>query len=449
MNRRNFIKTAGSLYLGSLAEQPLLAADSPSRVKNAKKFIGGRIDRAALEDSVKLACRWLIHIAQIKTESLGERDKNTAGFPYANWKGAIRGEYSPARDSDNGRLKAGTWSFFCPIWHTGQAVKALSLAYKCFGDADYLEGAKQGAEFIGRCQNHDKTSEDFGCVSGYEDSPTSINCSAVLEACDGLFALSEVSGDNLYVGWAVAAIQWAVRRLYKGGGLFADGYNPVKKTLDAPRWLDKFGAPGRPLLDDGVLLTAWQRTQDEKLRAAFYEIADLLIAKEEPAGNWINYVPCDWKTGAIHPRQAFWWGRPMWMAYKNSKVDKYRQCFERACDWYTKAMRHDGGMLRGTYRDFSTDSFGHATSGTGCACMMFRDSFVELGSKKYLPNLALGLKYMMSMQVTRAQDPEMQGVIIEKVLPPNGSDAAPWHIRDLGTIFFVTSAVQTLMDVHE
>jgi hypothetical protein len=456
MNRRKFINRVSSLCLGSLAAGPLLTArsslaapQSPGKAAKSAKLVDGRLDRAALEDSVRLACNWLIDVAQMKTEQLGESDKNTAGFPYDNWKGAFRGEYNSTRDSDSGRLKAKNWTFYCPVWHGGQAVKALSLAYQYFGSAEYLEGAKRGAEFIGRHQNRDKASDDFGCILGYEDFNTTINCSAVLEATDGLFQLSQATGDPQYAGWAVDAIRWAVRRLYKGGGLFTDSYNPVKKTTGPNHWLDKSGAPGRPLIDDGVLLTAWQQSQDETLRRAFYEIADLLIAKEEPAGNWINYAPCNWKTGAIHPRQAFWWGRPMWMAYKDSKDEKYRQCFERACDWYTKAMRRDGGMLRGTYRDFTSDSFGHATSGTACACMMFHDSCVQLGSKKYLPNLALAMKYMMSMQVTKAIDPNMQGVIVEKVLPPNGSDAASWYIRDLGTIFFVTSAVQTLMDIHD
>ena len=44
------------------------------------------------------------------------------------------------------------------------------------------------------------------------------------------------------------------------------------------------------------------------------------------------------------------------------------------------------------------------------------------------------------MQFTRAGDPALNGAILEKVLPPDGSDASPYHVRDLGTIFFLQAA---------
>ena len=36
------------------------------------------------------------------------------------------------------------------------------------------------------------------------------------------------------------------------------------------------------------------------------------------------------------------------------------------------------------------------------------------------------------------------GAILEKVLPPNVSDRNPFHIRDLGTIFFIQAAAKYL-----
>lgn len=458
LNRRQFIKEVGAVCTCSMAAaSSLVAAKQAGPHETTATLLNGGISRAALEDAARLACRWLTNVAQVKSERLrAGKDQNASKLPYTNWKGAMRGEYSPARESGpaeasstRAKVPARTWFFFCPIWHTGQAVKALSLAYRYFGDRGYLESARLGADFIVRHQNRDQAAEDFGCIAAYEDHNDIINTSAILECCGGLFELSRVTGDEQYAGAAVNAIQWVVRKLYTSNGLFTDGYDPVKRALSTQGWADKSGVPGRPLLDDGVLLTTWQRTRDEKIRRAFYETADRLIATEEPPGNWVNYVPSNWKRGSLHPRNAFWWGRPMWMAFKDSQDEKYRKCFERVCDWYVLAMRHDGGMLRNTYADFSTDSFGHATSAVGCACMMFHDSIVELGSQKYLENLALGLKYMMTMQVTRAGDPNMQGVIIEKVLAPGGSDAASWYVRDLGTIFFITAACLTLLNIRE
>ena len=38
----------------------------------------------------------------------------------------------------------------------------------------------------------------------------------------------------------------------------------------------------------------------------------------------------------------------------------------------------------------------------------------------------------------------LRGAILEKVLPPDGTDRSPYHIRDLGTIFFVIAAEKYL-----
>jgi hypothetical protein len=51
----------------------------------------------------------------------------------------------------------------------------------------------------------------------------------------------------------------------------------------------------------------------------------------------------------------------------------------------------------------------------------------------------------MNMQFTHPQDHNLHGAILEKILPPSGSDASPYHIRDLGTIFFIQAAAEYLL----
>jgi hypothetical protein len=442
-NRRCFIKNAllagGSLLIaesGSYAtELPLKEIpESSGTLQDVIKTIR----RSKLEKSVLLATRWLTDIAQIQTIQ-PDADECVVNYSYQNWKGAIKGEFS----------SESKWKFFGTVWHTGQAVKALSLAYKYFREPYLLESAQMAAEFILNQQQTNKNDADFGMILAYEDKDglDKINTSCVLECCDGLFTLSEVSGDNRYADRAVEAISWVVRKMYSGG-CFIDRYSPQDRTVKNV-WKNKYDDPGRPLLDDGVLLKAWKYSGREEFRRVFYEIADHLLKREEPRGNWFGYAPCNWKEQSMHPRQAFWWGRPLWMAYKDSGKTKYRDAFNRACQWYTKAMRHDGGMIRRTYTDFSTDSFGHATSATSCAVMMFRDAYTELGDPQYIPYITKGLSYAMAMQVTEAHDPRMKGVIIEKCLPPGGKDGVPWAVRDIGVSFFITAACQILLDTRD
>jgi hypothetical protein len=50
----------------------------------------------------------------------------------------------------------------------------------------------------------------------------------------------------------------------------------------------------------------------------------------------------------------------------------------------------------------------------------------------------------MRVQFTNPSDENLRGAILEKILPPDGTDASPYHLRDLGTIFFVQAAALML-----
>lgn len=454
LNRRQFVglslAAGGAAVVGAVPGWAAEASGDPPDQKCSSDWavkIVASIGRDKLEAAVRAACTWLTDIAQLKNATLGPAEQldpasapekaNSAGiaYRYTNWTGAMRGEYAPH----------GSWSFFGPIWHTGQAVKALALAHAYFHEPAMLEGARLGATFILNQQIHDPAHPDTGAIFAYEDQPDRLNTSCLFEACDGLFTLSELTGDEQYATRAVEAIGWTVQRMYQGKGTFFDGYDFASRQTYRT-WPDQWSDGGRPLLDDGVLLKAYQRSKNERFREVFLAVADRLLQREAPSGNWVGYAPCNWKIGLLHPRQAFWWGRPLWMAWRETGQARYRDAFLRACRWYVQAMRRDGGILRRTYADGSSESFGHVTSATCCACMLFRDAAAEVGSDEFTSRLELGLRYAMSMQVTKPEDPNMQGVIIEKCLPPSQTDANPWRVRDLGTTFFVTAATQLLRD---
>ena len=50
----------------------------------------------------------------------------------------------------------------------------------------------------------------------------------------------------------------------------------------------------------------------------------------------------------------------------------------------------------------------------------------------------------MNLQFNRAEDKNLHGCILEKVLTPDGTDRNPYFIRDLGTIFFIQAAIKYL-----
>ena len=386
-----------------------------------------------LTESLTEACRWLTDVAQIRHARLADEPGTVISrFDYDDYRGAIKGEYFGATRQ---------WSDFCPIWHTGQAAASLARASEVLGEPALLAAARLAAEFILRYQINDPADEDFGLILADEGEPEFLNSSAIMECLAGPLELHRITGEQRYLDTATAALRWLAKKMYLSGkGLMRDVYRYSKRQADdAP-----FGTVGRPLADDAVFLTVGRLCGDESLKKIFFEVLQRLLADEDPPGNWIRYGPCVAASGVIHPRHAYWWGMPFLDGYEETGDGAYLDAAIRAGRWYVQAQRADGGLFRGTYRDFRTDSFGHATSGIACAAKLWTRLWKATGDDSWLAPIDKALRFCVNMQVRSCRDANLQGVIIEKILPPNGTDDSLIHIRDLGTIFFVQAACEVL-----
>ncbi len=383
-----------------------------------------------LRKPLTAALRFLTESAIIRDNTPpGEHSKK---FGYTNWNGAIRGEYA---------LSRGQWDTFCPIWHTGQAIKALCLASKALNESKWLEYAAECAAFL--LANQLQQGEDAGLLLAFEDDPQMVNTSAILESLDGLFMLSDMLNDPRCECAALSAAKWVARKAWlPSEGKFQDTYDikcrKFKVLADLPN-------ASRPLLDDCIFYRCYQRTGDTAYRDIAIATAETLLRDEGPDGNWIKYHPCVKTTGSIHPRHAFWWGKPMAELFRNTGDERYREIFFRSVKWYENALRQDGGLFRGTYPDFNTDSFGHAASGSACAAMCFMER-ANYGDSDHFMKLAVKcIDFCTKMQLTTPADPALTGVIIEKVMPPDGSGCNPYYIRDLGTIFYIQAVATYIL----
>jgi len=394
--------------------------------------VGQPLDRAAITGALGAACDWITGVAQMKNDTLSNVH-NSHKLEHLQWRGALRGEY---------RAATRQWDFFCPVWHTGQAIKALVLASRALNRSDLLDAARLSAGFIGAERVADQSSPHYGLIYGFEDFGNKSSTSAVLECVDGLWLLADATGDKRYIEWANSAAAWEARHSYLGDGLFRDQFDVKTWSYMPP----PVGAqkPGRPINDDAVFLKAAARSGKPELRTLFYEVAERLLREEDPPGNWIRFGPCNAATGMIHPRQAYWWGYPMIDAYRDSHDPRYLACARRAGEWYQNAMRLDGGLFRGTRRDFKTDSFGHATSGIACAALLWEELWKETHEETWLDSIRTGLNFCLMMQLRDVHDPNLRGALIETVDPPNGTDESPYSLRDLSTIFFAQAAARLL-----
>lgn len=387
----------------------------------------------ALHSSMLAACKWLVDVAQVRTDQL-TIEGNRPGLAHRTWKGSFRGEYSVADRK---------WDFFCPTWHGGQAIKALAQAYQLTGDRRLLRSAEDAAEFL--LQNQINTGPDAGLILAYEDIGDKVFTSAVLESLDGLLVLADVTGQQRYRDSALSAARWCLERTWiNGQGLLRDLYDPHKRKFIDDFVVTRENAPGRPLADDSIFLKAFDLTGEARYRDVFYEILHRLLRDERPAGNWVDYGPCCPKTGECHPRHAYWWGLPMLDAYQHSREKIWLDAAVRSGEWYVKAQRTDGGLFRFTDLNFKTACFEHATSGICCAAILWMRLFRETRDPQWLEPTRKALSYAMSVQFTEPQDPNLKGCVLERLAPPDGTDRNPYYIRDLATIFFVQAAAQLL-----
>jgi len=374
-------------------------------------------------------------------------EQNPYGLAHSNWRGAMR-EY----DAQKGR-----WLVFGPAWHTGQTVKALVLAHRVLGESWLLDGARRAAAFLMRERVSDHNDPDFGLIHAPEGAgPNGVNepnhetvTSGILETLDGLMLLSDETGDGTYGQAALDALRWVERKTFlREEGLFLDLYDPhARIARSLPGMTQRPNPlPGRPLLDDGVFLKGFQRTGDTRMRDVFYRTAERLLRDENPPGNFILYTPSNYLRDRHHPRHAYWWGRPMVMAWKDSGDRRFLECARRAGRWYVNAQRLDGGFFRKTDSKFKTASFGHATSGILYAAALWHDLMVEGEGDEFREPLRLALSFGLRMQFTRPRDENLRGAILEKVLPPEGTDRPPFMIRDVGTFAYVQALCLALMD---
>lgn len=399
--------------------------------------------KTQLLESVNLACSWLMDVAQVKADHLTIA-KNKKGFKYDTWKGVIRGEYSAGRKE---------WDFFCPIWHTGQAVKALVQAYKITKEKKHLQAARLGAEFITHNQIFEKNHPDFGLILAFEDHADKVNTSAILECMDGLIHLAEIENTDSLWQRIIAAGDFIIEKMFMPKeGLFRDCYDPDTHSVELPNpFPTKDNIGGRPLIDDAIFVRLYERTGEKKYLDVHVKVSETLLADQRPAGNWVDYAPCDAEKMLFHPRHTYWWGKPLLDTYRQTQRKEFLETAISSGEFTLQALRADGGWIRGLFLAgenplcFNTNCFGHVTSGSACAAILFMELHKETKDKKWLEGAERALAYCMRMQVREAEDPNMQGVIIEKVVYPDGTDRNPYHIRDLGTIFFITAGAKYLM----
>jgi hypothetical protein len=191
--------------------------------------------------------------------------------PHETWKGTFR-EYDPASRE---------WQFFAPVWHTGQAVKALVLANRLCPEPRWMASARMGVEFISR--NQVMKGEDRGLILSYEAKPGElVRVPGNMECQEGLIAFSEATGEEQWWQVALDSLDWLLRRAYlPDEARIRNVYDPAKRAF-MPYRLTPSSNGGKPTIDGGSIFDAYRKTGEQHFLDTALAMADRLLADEAP-----------------------------------------------------------------------------------------------------------------------------------------------------------------------
>lgn len=370
------------------------------------------------------AARWLAFTARIQSDSDGFEDPRS--YPTPGYLGAVRNEYD---------TKTGIWSLNGPVWHTGQAIRAVLIAWRRSGDDTLLEAARAMGDYVARNIVDEPGHPNHGLLLAYEGDNVTVNNQTAMETLPGLFDLAAATGEGRWIDIARTAADFVLRGFNAREGLVADHYHVEEQRfiIDPDNVL-----PGRIILDDAALVTLSDLTGDDRYRNAFVAMAERALREEDPPGNWIVFPPWHRDTGRLHIRCSWWWGYPMLTAYDLTGDERFLQAGIRAARWYLDHQNLDGGFYYSPLRDGRHGSFALATSGSAVASIVWADLYERTGDKRYREAIQRSLRFLAAAQFSqRCGDPNIRGALWETLNVPDGSGSPGFRVRDIAPIFAV------------
>lgn len=387
--------------------------------------------RAQCLASIDRASVWLRDVAQVRGP--GQPFENPAGYPHADFTGAMRTEYD---------TRTRVWSTNGPVFHSGQAIRSFLVARRRLGEDRYLEAALAAGEFLLRERIDEPGQPQRGLLMSLEQNDDEINVQVTVEALSGLLDLHAETADDRYLAPVRESLDILIRDAYlPEERLMLDHYSLSRRVF----FHDPENAvAGRAVLDDAVLLRLADASGDARYRDVFLAMADRLLKEEGPPGTWLRFPPWQERVGRIHNRKSWWWGWPLLSAFDATGDRRYLDGAIRAGDWYRNAQNMDGGLYYTPSPDGRHNSFGLCTSVVAVAVLFWADLWRRTGDANYLPAIERGVGFLLAAQFSAdVEDPDVRGALFESPRPPDGSLAPGYRLRDIAAIF----AVRALDDV--
>lgn len=375
---------------------------------------------------------WLAHIARI--QSPADTFEDPFDYPVVGYLGAVRTEYDTRRK---------VWYLNGPVWHTGQAIRAVLIAYRRTGDTALLDAARAMAEYVARNMVDAPGHPNDGLLLAYEGDNVAVNNQVLFETLPGLLDLAEVTGEPKWVNIARRAADFVIGGGFLADeGLIVDHYHVAESRFvsdpDNPH-------PGRIMLDDAALIQLGAATGDRRYTDVFLAMAERALREEDPPGMWIVFPPWAASSGRMHIRATWWWGYPMLAAYDLTGDQRFWEAALRAGQWYLDGQTLDGGFYYSPVVGGKHTTFGLAASGAAVASTIWCDLYRRTGDAKYKDAVNRSVAFLAAAQFSpQAADRHIRGALWESPNPPDGTACPGFFIRDIATIFAIRALDKAL-----
>ncbi len=342
-------------------------------------------------------------------------------------------------------IPEGRWYDYEPPWHTGQAIYALTEAFRLTHRQKYLESAiRAGDWWVGlQITDHPKLNGMINSIHG-DHAGQVIVFATMSDGSAGLYKLYEVTGDRRYADVPTRAGDWMLRNMcLLDEGVCYDNVDPVTGEVlkaHSPFWPDKENQDlydvARPNNEGSLFLDMYEYTGNEEYKAAFITLCNSLVEKQGPEGMWMDFMPNNKAEGSVHPRFNLWYAESLIDGYELTGDHRYLEAAVKTARTFAGFQDSYGTIYYKNYLDGRRDRSsitGSAVAFSGLLWLRLREHGVE----GFDEAIELSLQWILKNRYAASHpDPNLAGAVINTRL--RHKKGKLWLTqRDVGSTFGV------------